>query len=57
MNSDLEPEIIKRSKPEYGDTLMANIGANVGETGFVNTDKEFSIKNVALFKKISTYLK
>ncbi|MGV2389957.1 MAG UNVERIFIED_CONTAM: hypothetical protein LVR29_21945 [Microcystis novacekii LVE1205-3] len=43
-------KIIKRSKPEYEDTLMANIGANVGETGFVNTKIEFSIKNVALFK-------
>jgi type I restriction enzyme S subunit len=41
--------IIKRSKPESGDTLFANIGS-IGDAAFVNTDREFSIKNVALFK-------
>ncbi|MBT4360980.1 MAG: restriction endonuclease subunit S, partial [Candidatus Marinimicrobia bacterium] len=42
-------EVIKRSKPEYGDTLFANIGT-IGSTAFVGTDSEFSIKNIALFK-------
>jgi type I restriction enzyme S subunit len=39
----------KRSKVDKGDILFANIGT-VGSTAFVNTDLEFSIKNVALFK-------
>jgi type I restriction enzyme S subunit len=43
-------EIIARSKPEMGDTLFAHIGASLGEAAFVNTTREFSIKNVALFK-------
>jgi type I restriction enzyme S subunit len=41
--------VIARSKPEQGDTLFSNIGS-VGDTAFVDTDVEFSIKNVALFK-------
>jgi type I restriction enzyme S subunit len=43
-------EVISRSKPEFGDTLFAHIGASLGEAAFVNTTREFSIKNVALFK-------
>lgn len=42
-------KVISRSKPENGDTLFSNIGS-VGDSVFVNTDAEFSIKNVALFK-------
>jgi len=42
-------KVISRSKPEKGDTLFSNIGS-VGDSVFVNTDKEFSIKNLALFK-------
>lgn len=42
-------KVISRSKPEKGDTLFSNIGS-VGDTAYVNTDIEFSIKNVALFK-------
>lgn len=42
-------KVIARSKPERGDTLFSNIGS-VGDSAFVNTDSEFSIKNVALFK-------
>ncbi|MCO7554717.1 restriction endonuclease subunit S [Metapseudomonas otitidis] len=42
-------KVIARSKPERGDTLFSNIGS-VGDSAFVNTDAEFSIKNVALFK-------
>lgn len=43
-------KVISRSKPEKGDTLFAHIGASLGEAAYVNTDSEFSIKNVALFK-------
>jgi len=43
-------EVVARSKPEFGDTLFAHIGASLGEAAFVNTTREFSIKNVALFK-------
>jgi type I restriction enzyme S subunit len=43
-------KIVSRSKPEIGDTLFAHIGASLGEAAYIKTDKEFSIKNVALFK-------
>lgn len=43
-------EVIARSKPERGDTLFAHIGASLGEAAYVNTNREFSIKNIALFK-------
>lgn len=42
-------EVIQRSKPEKGDTLLSNIGS-VGDAVFVHTTDEFSIKNVALLK-------
>ena len=42
--------VIARSKPEKEDTLFAHIGASLGETAFIKTSREFSIKNVALFK-------
>jgi type I restriction enzyme S subunit len=42
--------VISRSKPEQGDTLFAHIGASLGEAAYVNTSREFSIKNIALFK-------
>jgi type I restriction enzyme, S subunit len=42
-------KVIERSKPERGDTLFSNIGS-VGDCAFVDDDREFSIKNVALFK-------
>ena len=42
-------DVIKRSKPEKGDILFSNIGS-VGDCAYINTDTEFSIKNVALFK-------
>ena len=42
--------VIARSKPELGDTLFAHIGASLGEAAYVNTSREFSIKNIALFK-------
>lgn len=43
-------EVIARSKPEKGDTLFTHIGASLGEAAYVNTDRPFSIKNIALFK-------
>ena len=42
-------EISKRSKVERGDILFAMIGT-IGNPVLVETDVEFSIKNVALFK-------
>jgi type I restriction enzyme S subunit len=42
--------VIARSKPELGDILFANIGNSIGELARVETQTEFSIKNVALFK-------
>lgn len=43
-------KVIARSKPEFGDTLFTHIGASLGEAAWVNTTREFSIKNIALFK-------
>lgn len=43
-------QVIARSKPEQGDTLFAHTGASLGEAAYVNTSREFSIKNIALFK-------
>ena len=42
--------VIARSKAEFGDILFANIGNSIGELARVESDEEFSIKNVALFK-------
>jgi len=42
-------DVLKRSRTERGDILFSNIGS-VGDCVFVSTDREFSIKNVALFK-------
>jgi type I restriction enzyme S subunit len=39
----------KRVKPRRGDILFSNIGS-VGDTAVVRDDREFSIKNVALFR-------
>jgi type I restriction enzyme, S subunit len=41
--------ISQRSKVEFGDILFAMIGS-IGNPTIVETDKQFSIKNVALFK-------
>lgn len=40
---------IKRVKPQPGDVLFANIGS-VGDVALVKEEREFSIKNVALFR-------
>ncbi len=42
-------EACRRVKPQRGDILFSNIGS-VGDTAVVNDDREFSIKNVALFR-------
>lgn len=42
--------IMKRSNTEIGDIIMSMIGGNIGNLVLVKTDREFSIKNVALFK-------
>lgn len=43
-------KVISRSKPECSDILFAHIGASLGEAAFIKTTREFSIKNIALFK-------
>ena len=45
-------KIQERSKVDQGDILFAMIGS-IGNPVLVNTDREFSIKNVALFKYYS----
>lgn len=45
-------KIIQRSKVDKGDILFAMIGS-IGNPVIVDTDEEFSIKNVALFKYYS----
>ncbi len=50
ISEDDHKEVIARSKPQFGDILFANIGNSIGELARVETDAEFSIKNVALFK-------
>ncbi len=46
-------EACKRVKPQRGDVLFSNIGS-VGDTAVVRDDREFSIKNVALFRPDSS---
>ena len=43
-------DVISRSKPEYKDTLFTNIGNSIGDCVYINSTREFSIKNIALFK-------
>jgi type I restriction enzyme S subunit len=43
-------EVMKRSNTQRGDVLMSMIGGNIGKALIVETNREFSIKNVALFK-------
>ncbi len=42
--------IFSRCDPRMGDLTVVNIGAGVGECGYVDVDFEFSLKNVALLK-------
>ena len=41
---------VRRVKPQKNDVLVANIGASIGDCARVNSDIEFSIKNVALLR-------
>lgn len=43
-------EFSKRSDVKKGDIIMSMIGGNIGNLVLVKTEREFSIKNVALFK-------
>lgn len=45
--------ISKRSSVEVDDILFSMIGGNIGNQVMVRTDKQFSIKNLALFKYYS----
>ena len=45
--------IKQRSAVDRGDILYSMIGGNIGNQVMVDTDREFSIKNVALFKYYS----
>ena len=49
ISEDDHRKAILRSKPVRGDILFSNIGS-VGDAAYVGTSREFSIKNVALFK-------
>ncbi len=49
ISEDDHKQIAKRSKVDKGDILFAMIGT-IGNPVLVNIEKEFSIKNVALFK-------
>lgn len=42
--------VVRRSNTQRGDVLMSMIGGNIGKALIVDTDRKFSIKNVALFK-------
>jgi len=42
-------EACRRVKPQSGDILFSNIGS-VGDTAVIKSEREFSIKNVALFR-------
>ena len=46
-------ELYKKCKPSRGDLLVVNIGAGTGNNALVNTDSEFSFKNVAIIKRSS----
>jgi type I restriction enzyme S subunit len=50
ISSEDHREIVRRSNSAYGDVLMSMIGGNIGKALIVDSDREFSIKNVALFK-------
>ncbi|MFN8268267.1 MAG: N-6 DNA methylase [Chitinophagales bacterium] len=53
-------KIIKRSNAEFGDIIISMIGANRGMSCIIDTNREFSIKNVGLIKPLGkinhTYL-
>ncbi|MGI3451375.1 restriction endonuclease subunit S [Citrobacter arsenatis] len=54
-------ELYLKCIPEVGDLLVVNIGAGTGNNVLIDSDIEFSFKNIAIIKKsrliIPTYLK
>ncbi|EEX2835079.1 restriction endonuclease subunit S [Escherichia albertii] len=54
-------ELYFKCNPEVGDLLVVNIGAGTGNNVLIDSDIEFSFKNIAIIKKskliIPTYLK
>jgi len=56
ISADDHFEISKRSKVERLDILFSMIGGNIGNQVIVQDDRDFSIKNVALFKYYSREL-
>ena len=51
ITSEEHEKVMKRSKPEKGDTIFSNIGT-LGNASLIDQDFEFSIKNLALFKPL-----
>jgi len=49
VSEETHKSIVSRSNPEINDILFAKIGT-IGNATIIKTDREFSIKNVALFK-------
>ena len=54
ISSDDHFEIIKRSQVDKLDILFSMIGGNIGNQVIVEDERDFSIKNVALFKYYDT---
>ena len=49
-------EIYRRCNPEKNDVLYTNIGVNLGTAALNKVDFEFSMKNVALLKPLSSFI-
>lgn len=56
ISSEDHAKVITRSKAEKDDLLFANIGNSIGDLVRIDTDREFSIKNLALFKPDTTVI-
>ncbi|MER8482504.1 restriction endonuclease subunit S [Mesorhizobium sp. M1322] len=50
LTEDDHREIYRRCNPQFGDLVVVNIGAGIGQCAAVNVTFEFSMKNVALLK-------